>query len=316
MLNPRVPSGEESVSMLNLRAPSEGRSFSVLNQQAPSGEGSFSMLNLRAPSGEGSYSMLNLRGPSGEGSFSTLNLRAPSGEGSVRMLNLRAPSGEGSFSMLNSWRNDCARQFGSPTGLWTAETRVGDFGPGVFAIAFHFSALRPSRRRNKPDSWAILLLAGAAAPRRESGRPAGSAGRDRAGETDRWGARGQRGGEHAARRWSRGRGGGGVSRGGKSGIQCRDLITDDVFVARKADLDTRMRDFEARLSASPKSPDEVVRLTADVFRFASRAAQVFQAGSVEALVRPFCLIMNHDFADGAIQRIAAHEDHPVEILGL
>jgi hypothetical protein len=62
-------------------------------------------------------------------------------------------------------------------------------------------------------------------------------------------------------------------------LRLRDLITDDVFVARKADLDTRMRDFEARLAASPKSPDEVVRLTADVFRFASRAAQVFQAGS-------------------------------------
>ena len=62
-------------------------------------------------------------------------------------------------------------------------------------------------------------------------------------------------------------------------LRLRDLITDDVFVARKADLDIRMREFEARLSAPPGSQDEVVRLTADVFRFASRAAQVFQTGS-------------------------------------
>jgi hypothetical protein len=40
-----------------------------------------------------------------------------------------------------------------------------------------------------------------------------------------------------------------------------------------------MGDFKARLRAPPRSQDEVVHLTADVFGFASRAAQVFQAGS-------------------------------------
>ena len=43
-------------------------------------------------------------------------------------------------------------------------------------------------------------------------------------------------------------------------LRLRDLITDDVFVARKADLRSRMGDFEARLSAPPKPPDEVVHL--------------------------------------------------------
>ena len=39
-------------------------------------------------------------------------------------------------------------------------------------------------------------------------------------------------------------------------------------------------------------------------------------GVLEALVRAFAVIMNHEFADGAIQRVATHEDHPAETLGL
>jgi len=57
-------------------------------------------------------------------------------------------------------------------------------------------------------------MVGAAAARRESGRPAGRTVRDGVGETDRWGSRGRRGGKRATRRWSRGQRG--VSRGTRS----------------------------------------------------------------------------------------------------
>ena len=172
--------------------------------RAPSGEGSVSMLYWRAPSGEGSVSVLYWRAPSGEGSVSTLYWRTPSGEGSVSVLSRQAPSGEGSVSTLNSCRNDCARQFGSLTRLRTAETRGEAFGPGVFAIAFHFSAVRPSRRTIKPGSVATLLMTCAAASHGERGRRRGSAVRDRVRKTERCVARAHRGVGECGRPWSQG----------------------------------------------------------------------------------------------------------------
>jgi len=115
------------------------------------------------------------------------------GRRAVSVLNRQAPSGEGSVSTLNSCRNDCSRQFGLLTGLWTAETRGGAFGRGVFTIAFHFSALRPSPRTKKTDSLATLLMTCPAASHGEHGRPVGSAVRNRVRETQRCVARAHRG---------------------------------------------------------------------------------------------------------------------------
>jgi hypothetical protein len=181
--------------------------------------GSDSFLHRLKNSFGGSVSVLYRRTPSFAGRYRTLTRCSRWRRPSVSMLKGRLPWFAGSFGVVNSCRNDGARQFGSLTGLRTAETRGGAFGPGVFAIAFHSSAVRPSRRTKKPDSLAILLLTGAAAPRRESCWAAGCTARGRVGEMDGRGARGQRGGEHVAGRWSRGRRG--VSRGIRPGSRWR-----------------------------------------------------------------------------------------------
>ena len=108
--------------------------------------GSDSLLHRLKNSFGGSLSVLHRRTPSFAGRYRALTICSHWRRRSVSTLQRRLPSCAGSFSVVNSCRNDCARQFGSLTGLWTAETGGGDVGLGVFAIALHFSALRPSRR--------------------------------------------------------------------------------------------------------------------------------------------------------------------------
>ena len=95
-------------------------------------------------------------------------------------------------------------QFSFLTGLWTAEARVAAFGPGVFAIAFHCSAVRPSWRTKQPGCVATLLMTCAEAPHGERGRRVGSAVRDRVGKAERCVARADRGVGECGQPWSRG----------------------------------------------------------------------------------------------------------------
>jgi hypothetical protein len=115
--------------------------------------------------------------------------RTQSCGGSVSVLYGRAQSCGGSVSMRYRHAQSCGGSVSMLTGLWTAETRGGAFGPGVFTIAFHFSAVRPSRRTKTPGSVATWLMTCPDAPHGERGRPVGSAGRDRIGETERCVAR-------------------------------------------------------------------------------------------------------------------------------
>jgi DNA invertase Pin-like site-specific DNA recombinase len=62
-------------------------------------------------------------------------------------------------------------------------------------------------------------------------------------------------------------------------LRLRDLVADDLFAAKKQEVDVRRMDLEAKLAAPARSHQDVARLTADTFKFAARVAETFRTGS-------------------------------------
>lgn len=62
-------------------------------------------------------------------------------------------------------------------------------------------------------------------------------------------------------------------------LRLRDLVSDELYVRRKKDLDDRRVALEAKLKTPARSREEVVELTAGVFKFAARVADAFRSGT-------------------------------------
>ncbi|MBU1701927.1 MAG: recombinase family protein, partial [Candidatus Eisenbacteria bacterium] len=62
-------------------------------------------------------------------------------------------------------------------------------------------------------------------------------------------------------------------------LRIRDLVTEDLFAAKKQDIDAHRFDLEAKLAAPARSQEDICRLTSETFTFAARAADVFRSGT-------------------------------------
>lgn len=62
-------------------------------------------------------------------------------------------------------------------------------------------------------------------------------------------------------------------------LRLRELLTDDVFVAKRQDLQERRLQYEARLRQSEEGGPDLDRKTEEVFRFTQKAKDTFLAGS-------------------------------------
>lgn len=62
-------------------------------------------------------------------------------------------------------------------------------------------------------------------------------------------------------------------------LRLRDLVTDEVYLAKKGDLDVRRQQMEARLAAPERSDEELSNLTTKTFEFTARAIAIFRSGS-------------------------------------
>jgi len=62
-------------------------------------------------------------------------------------------------------------------------------------------------------------------------------------------------------------------------LRLRNLVDDDVFVARRKILAEKRESFQAKLNGPNQSPNEVQRLTRETVEFAANAAPAFRSGT-------------------------------------
>ena len=62
-------------------------------------------------------------------------------------------------------------------------------------------------------------------------------------------------------------------------MRLRDMVTDDIYTARKHEIDERRARLEAQIAAPLRSPEEILQYTNTTFAFASKAVDVFRSGT-------------------------------------